>query len=759
MEILDPRTKDTTFLTLRHYNGKPDTQERAQCLLEKSEAFMRPQNLWIAAESFKLSLAPNPDGLVYYNVPSDWRIGVELRESDNETPVPTLAANILVRNLQLEETPKTIEIFPNTTNLGQANFVDYEAAIAHLQQDCNSHGITVGSRLTVDPGNNVGDINVDLVGDPMQQLQGTAFGPNQLDPIVCEYISGHTPLTAQHNASTWYMRVDKKLHPGLTEQNLKIFLSNRGNRLFYKRDAGAAGAIPGNYGRESIRILGPVAIDTVDQSFVQDSGIGFKRPAFGLYTKHKQPLLKHGRCYCQQPIGPNDANGDPTMVEVHSKITSLGASWVEDGPNYLKFQVYVLQGTAQGLAFPPPQGTKYLLLRRNIVENMNVNIAAATVRAVVEVTTNANPASYDTATNIRQYKNDVVRRNYTRFAGDDFRPNAVTPTYSLNHFLGLFNTGWGKKDRPYTLGVDLDGGFWIKVNSDNVMSITIPETMRIALGLDTKLTIMNKEITMDVPHQIGKPLVYPVTPIVENGVTSYQWTRNYDHQGTFNHNFLEGEIGDFMVVDPNNGSIVQPLAFNTPVGTLLRNNNGIGDYYKLGEMIVSKVEDIQLSDQHQEGLLDEETGLRTWASPPAGSFVGSNGTVSVGGFSTFTSIRLVIPDGIIFKSQLAGRTDARILAELRLPSQDPPSEEVSQWKYDPEDEVGAIMSSTTNLTGDIIWNSSASKQYLPVTSDNPIYRLNCEARLVYRDPTLEPKVVKLGYKDIFEVKLRLLQLQ
>ena len=132
MEILDPRTKDTTFLTLRHYNGNPDTQERAQCLLEKSEAFMRPQNLWIAAESFKLSLAPNPDGLVYYNVPSDWRIGVELRESDNTTPVASVAANILVRNLKLNETPKTIEIFPNTTNLGQANYVDYEAAIAHL---------------------------------------------------------------------------------------------------------------------------------------------------------------------------------------------------------------------------------------------------------------------------------------------------------------------------------------------------------------------------------------------------------------------------------------------------------------------------------------------------------------------------------------------------------------------------------------------------------------------------------------------------
>ena len=148
----------------------------------------------------------------------------------------------------------------------------------------------------------------------------------------------------------------------------------------------------------------------------------------------------------------------------------------------------------------------------------------------------------------------------------------------------------------------------------------------------------------------------------------------------------------------------------------------------------------------------------SFPNPPKGSYLGNSGTVSIGGFSTFASIRIVIPDGLIFSPMLSGRSDARILAELRLPSIDPQCQIQSGFGPD-ADPIGPLMSGDTSYFGDVIWNSDSSKQYLPVTSDNPIYRLNVECRLVYRDPTIEPKVLHLGYKDIFEVKLRLLQLQ
>ena len=106
---------------------------------------------------------------------------------------------------------------------------------------------------------------------------------------------------------------------------------------------------------------------------------------------------------------------------------------------------------------------------------------------------------------------------------------------------------------------------------------------------------------------------------------------------------------------------------------------------------------------------------------------------------------------------LAGKTDARVLAELRLPS--PDVTQIRSARFDESQNQTALkMDEAVVPYGDVIWNSSSSKQYLPVTSDNPIYRLNVECRLVPRDPTVEPKVLKLGFNDLLEVKLRLLQL-
>jgi hypothetical protein len=107
---------------------------------------------------------------------------------------------------------------------------------------------------------------------------------------------------------------------------------------------------------------------------------------------------------------------------------------------------------------------------------------------------------------------------------------------------------------------------------------------------------------------------------------------------------------------------------------------------------------------------------------------------------------------------LAGRSDSRILAELRLVFDLSPSQVLRG--FGPEEEnYGLLMSTSFTNYGDLLWNASPSKQYLQVTSGNPIYRINCEVRLVPRDPTEEPVVLYLGYNDLFELKLRLLQLQ
>ena len=294
----------------------------------------------------------------------------------------------------------------------------------------------------------------------------------------------------------------------------------------------------------------------------------------------------------------------------------------------------------------------------------------------------------------------------------------------------------------------------IKMLTDSTLQFRISNDMREKMGLNDYITVPNIKVHSPVNSYETIPLVYKCDPVTK------QWDRSYSRNGMFDHTILSGPIDEFKVVDAN-GDVTGDLLPGTPVNTLLRDEGGAGDYFRLCRMVVNTTEDYSIIDGKIPGITiteDDGTEYMSFPNPPKGSYLGNSNTVSIGGFSTFASIRIVIPDGLIFSPMLSGRSDARILAELRLPSIDPQC--VIQSGFGPAaDPIGPLMSGDTSYFGDVIWNSDASKQYLPVTSDNPIYRLNVECRLVYRDPTIEPKILHLGYKDIFEVKLRLLQLQ
>ena len=207
-------------------------------------------------------------------------------------------------------------------------------------------------------------------------------------------------------------------------------------------------------------------------------------------------------------------------------------------------------------------------------------------------------------------------------------------------------------------------------------------------------------------------------------------------------------------------NITGDLDITVPWGTLVMKKDGSGTLAKIGRMVSRTKDKFEAAPQTRPSYL--YTGgdgriYRRWSYLPEGTIIGNDQTISVGSFATYSSIRLVIPDGLIFSPMLAGKTDARVLAELRLPS--PDVTQIRSAQYDgTRTETALKMDEAVVPYGDVIWNSSSSKQYLPVTSDNPIYRLNVECRLVPRDPTVEPKVLKLGFNDLLEVKLRLLQL-
>ena len=97
MEILDPNTRSCTFLTLTKYNGEKGKLVEAVCSLRKDEAFLDSTNCFIAAESWRLSCAPNPYGIVYRWIPKTYFIQCEQNvaiEDDEKSSRIDVSANI-----------------------------------------------------------------------------------------------------------------------------------------------------------------------------------------------------------------------------------------------------------------------------------------------------------------------------------------------------------------------------------------------------------------------------------------------------------------------------------------------------------------------------------------------------------------------------------------------------------------------------------------------------------------------------------------
>ena len=59
--------------------------------------------------------------------------------------------------------------------------------------------------------------------------------------------------------------------------------------------------------------------------------------------------------------------------------------------------------------------------------------------------------------------------------------------------------------------------------------------------------------------------------------------------------------------------------------------------------------------------------------------------------------------------------------------------------------------------GDLLWNSDDSRSYLKITTDQELYDVDVEARLLRRDGTMEK--LRLPYQGQFQVKLRFLEVQ
>ena len=330
-------------------------------------------------------------------------------------------------------------------------------------------------------------------------------------------------------------------------------------------------------------------------------------------------------------------------------------------------------------------------------------------------------------------------------------PTETKVAYTPNHFFEYFNCGFNTEKPPYALGTDPNGGFRLTVLRDDLNVLEISKIMCDDMGLNA---FMNFDGVTFKKNQTVQYLMTMI-PVDVNFLPAQDFSGNAD----FRVRVLEGDIAQFSIYDTAAQQVTGPLRADTPPLTIIQNNidQVFYQFLNLQPKFVTESTISQGTVTPTVNIDDKGEYVYRYTNPKIGSYISNDATVSIGGFSMFSDIRIVVPVGVIFNPMLSGRSDARILAEMRLPYSNTAS--VVQGMGPAASPEGLIMSTNSSFFGDVIWNSISSKQYLKVTSQNPIYEILCEIRLVYRDQTIEPKVLYLGYNDVFDLKLRLLQTQ
>ena len=177
-----------------------------------------------------------------------------------------------------------------------------------------------------------------------------------------------------------------------------------------------------------------------------------------------------------------------------------------------------------------------------------------------------------------------------------------------------------------------------------------------------------------------------------------------------------------------------------------------GKFFRAVDIVENRVRNTNISTQFFEGRnFQAPDGLEylEWKNPIKGAYLGNDNTVSVGSFSIYENIRLVAT-GFGFQPFIVAGAQEAVLSELRLPF----SNSASLVYGEGENQI-TVTDTTSVFYGDVIYQAPPSgHQYLRLNSQQPIYDMTIEARLIPRDPDQPAEIVMLGFSDVFQVKLR-----
>jgi len=768
-------------LTLTKYVGEKGKVEQAICSLRKDETFLDSTNCFVAAESWRLSCAPNPNGIVYRYIPKEYYITAEQSvsstgdthhnnaETDEKIDVSdSLIFNGIMTSKEALEDRQQLNIMPREPDATQRHSVsvNLDTIVTQMMKELNPHRVTKGSKITLENSNNDAGWYI-LKDDPLAKLQGPGFGPQGLSNIYgtlynsIDYNGAHSP----HPDVFRYieLEIDKKYVPGMTKLALQEYFS-RGIAFWRPSYANTpdtgdpnntlAGKLP------YFHLYGPIRMQTsIAAQSTNVAALG--EPAE--WVPNRELFCKSGHytvgntVYNQTIVNGRLTEVASTILDVRHEIVSEQATvWHIAMTGYFS-ATGLADHSATGLPFSGVANNRQYryYAYRNLQLDPDHNIYHL-IKSVPKIQSqkfdnngdivNTTPADSAASTAPILYHPMSYKRSVTRRATTDI----PVPTYTPNDFMQWWNSGFGDQQQPYVICTSPNGGWRLVVLADNISSLTISKKMCDDMGLLNYMVTDGIE-SEQIAHKEKFPVVVAMTPDDDINPWVWNWSENYSKPTSMLSRTETREISEFIIVDHNGveGAKLQ----STDVAPQYLREITTGYYFRLVAFNEKSV--IQTNVQsivHEAQLRVDGDGNEVYmfTNPGKGSYLDNDQTVSIGSFSLFESIRLIVPSGISFSPMISSHSDARILCELRLPFQNTAEIQQGFLKNEP-----VVTSTESAFYGDIIWNNPPSGlQYLPLTTQGGIYDFEIAAELIARDPNVPPQRVYLGYTDIFQVKLR-----
>jgi len=791
MELVDANTKNYVFLTLSQYN---DQQElvRTRVSMRRDQPFWDGGNSYICCESFRISASPSQGGLYYKVFPFEWYMGCQVQPAqdtapDNtddawDTPLvpptggdPHEVGQVLVGgdvNPLQDDSVLSVRLnvwsFDTQGGIGEIDSNDPRVVRTRLEQYLNQFFLWDRSwtRLRVNNGNdnqNPGWIMGRCQGNPGLSIVGSGLGKNKLyyPEIGCA-----SPSTAavELTALSALTKVDIVDHPitltfkahaqpgtgenEMPDDEMRHLMQNGGKNLHIQ--VRQATTPPRDWSpliKQGIfNVLGLYGVEYhFEQKFFVDmpNDDGMATCTGAPYRPMQYSSLSVGS-QCWIVIDADDAKFDAgTYYGTITKVPGIDS----DGYTQSTLTAY-LQGTPE----------LYDLLKSSDCNDAAKRIALCGNRWMISTSNEAVNAAIHANMNIDVLEgsnsnlpafnefNNFFRNNppYVQFAKNRHdnkqmcirRPDQYfyTPNEMFYAFNQTENVRGQLMDLPYKLQTSENGGFkiWWQQQNAQSNSFEISVSLSEALGLNPYFEYKEESHVTDV----GYNMAYVQKVNFNPQLSQYDEPAIWINQDALS---LEKDRKVAIPMPPPAGVGGGPLA--------VWDNDGVEyEYIRNWQYVESQFENVSR-------FINPTTHEDPWGNMyyrydnlPKTGFIGNTQMVSVESFSTYSEITIVIPN-LPFQSMLGTSSDERILASLRLPFGNGTNNNTD----------GAVMNTTFDYYGDLIFNTLPSRSYLKVTTDQALYDCDVEVRLIRRDGQMD--VMQLPYQGEFQVKLRLLQTQ